>query len=112
MRRGLIRSFRTLHLIEPLALLFGLVATCLALFGRLGIGLKDDALAFLAFPFVIWAAIRFRTFGAAIATFLIAAMSVWGTAHGNGPFAKHNPLHDAALLQIFIAPVGGREQFF
>jgi PAS domain S-box-containing protein len=65
--------------------------------------MKDDTLAFLAFPFVIWAAIRFRASGAAIATFLIAAISVWGTAHGNGPFVKHNPLRDAALLQIFIA---------
>jgi PAS domain S-box-containing protein len=102
-RRELIRSFRNCGIIEPLALLFGLVATCLAIFGQLGPGLKDDALAFLAFPFVIWAAIRFRTFGAAIATFLIAAISVWATAQGNGPFAKHNPLHDAALLQIFIA---------
>jgi PAS domain S-box-containing protein len=102
-RRELIRSFRKPDIIESLALLFGLAATCLAIFGRLGPGFKDDALAFLAFPFVIWAAIRFRTFGAAIATFLIAAISVWETAHGSGPFAKHNPLHDAALLQIFIA---------
>ncbi len=103
-RRGFIRSFRTTGIVEPLALLAGLVAICLAIFGGpLGLRIKDDALAFLAFPFVIWAAIRFRTFGAAIATFLIAAISVWGTAHGNGPFAKHNPLHDAALLQIFIA---------
>ena len=102
-RRELIRSFRTPAIVELLALLFGLVVICLAIFGgRLGLGIKDDALAFLAFPFVIWAAIRFRTCGAAIATFLIAAISVWGTAHGNGPFAKHNPLHDAALLQIFI----------
>ena len=52
---------------------------------------------------MIWAAIRFRTFGASIATLLIAAISVWGTAHGDGPFAKHDPLHDAALLQVFIA---------
>ena len=102
-RRDLIRSFTKASIVEPLALLFGLVATCLAIFGRLGPGLKDDALAFLAFPFVIWAAIRFRTFGASTATFLLAAISVWATAHGNGPFAKHNPLHDAALLQIFIA---------
>lgn len=72
-------------------------------FWSAGPGLKDDALAFLAFPFVIWAAIRFRTFGAAIATFLIAAISIWATAEGNGPFAKHNPPHDAGLLQIFIA---------
>ena len=103
-RRELTTSLKRSSIIEPFALLFGLVATCLAIFGgRLGLGMKDDTLAFLAFPFVIWAAIRFRTFGAAIATFLIAAISVWGTAHGNGPFAKHSPLHDAALLQIFIA---------
>jgi PAS domain S-box-containing protein len=103
-RRELTTSLNKSSLIEPFVLLCGLVATCLAIFGgRLGLGIKDDALAFLAFPFVIWAAIRFRAFGAAIATFLIAAMSVWGTAHGNGPFVKHNPLHDAALLQIFIA---------
>jgi PAS domain S-box-containing protein len=102
-RQKLTESFKASGMIEPFALLIGVVATCLAIFGRLGLGLKDDALAFLAFPFVIWAAIRFRTLGAAIATFLIAAISVWGTAHGNGPFAKHNALHDAALLQIFIA---------
>jgi len=102
--RELTTSFKKSTMIEAFALLLGLVVTCLAIFGgRLGLGMKDDALAFLAFPFVIWAAIRFRAFGAAIAAFLIAAISVWGTAHGNGPFAKHNPLHDAALLQIFIA---------
>src|SRR5260370_12967235 len=103
-RLELTTSLKKSRIIEPFALLFGLVAICLAIFGgRLGLGMKDDTLAFLAFPFVIWAAIRFRGFGAAIATFLIAAISVWGTAHGNGPFVKHNPLHDAALLQIFIA---------
>jgi PAS domain S-box-containing protein len=102
-RRELTIPFKKSSMLEPFALLFGLVGTCLAIFGgRLGLGMKDDALAFLAFPFVIWAAIRFRAFGAAIATFLIAAISVWATARGNGPFVKHNPLHDAALLQIFI----------
>jgi PAS domain S-box-containing protein len=100
-------SFKRSGMVEPCALLFGLVAISLAIFGgRLGLGFNDDALAFLAFPFVIWAAIRFRVSGAALATLLIAAISVWGTAHGNGPFAKHNPLHDAALLQIFIAVSG------
>jgi PAS domain S-box-containing protein len=84
-------------------LLFGLVVACLAVFGFQRLGFKDDVLAFLTFPFVIWAAIRFRVFGAAVATLLIAGISVWGTANGNGPFARHNPLHDAALLQIFIA---------
>jgi signal transduction histidine kinase len=102
--RALTRSFNRARMIESFVLLLSLLAMCFAIFGgRLGLGMKDDVLAFLAFPFVIWAAIRFRAFGAAIATFVIAAMSVWGTALGNGPFIKHNPLHDAALLQLFIA---------
>ncbi len=103
-RREITTSLKKSNVIELFVLLLGLFATCFAIFGgRVGLGMRDDVLAFLAFPFVIWAAIRFRAFGAAIATFLIAAISVWGTAHGNGPFVKHNPLHDAALLQIFIA---------
>ena len=102
--RALTRSFNRVRMIESFVLLLSLLATCFAIFGgRLGPGMKDDVLAFLAFPFVIWAAIRFRAFGAGIATFVIAAISVWGTAQGNGPFIKHNPLHGAALLQLFIA---------
>ena len=102
-RRELITSLWTPGIVEPLALLSGLVLACLAIFGQLGLGMKDDVLAFLVFPFVIWAAIRFRTLGGSITTFLIAAISVWATAHGSGPFARHSSLHDAALLQIFIA---------
>ena len=99
-------SLKRSGIIEPLALVFGVVAICLGLFGgRLGFGFKDDVLAFLTFPFVIWAAIRFRAFGAVLTTLLIAGVSVWGTAHGNGPFAKHNTPHDAALLQIFIGVI-------
>ena len=101
-----LEAFKKSGLLEPFVLLIGLVAICLAIFeSRLGLGLEDRVLAFLIFPFVIWAAIRFRAFGAAVATLLIAGISVWGTAHGDGPFAKHDPLHDAALLQIFIAVV-------
>jgi len=82
----------------------GLFATGAAIFGgRTGFGVQDDVLAFVAFPFVIWAAIRFRVAGVAMASFLIAVIAVWGTAQGNGPFVKHDPLGNVALLQLFIA---------
>src|SRR2546426_4613607 len=98
-----LRSFSRVRMSESFVLLLSLLAACVAIFGgRLGSGMKDDVLAFLAFPFVIWAAIRFRAFGAGIATFVIAAISVWGTAQGNGPFIKHNLLHGAALLLFLI----------
>ncbi len=46
---------------------------------------------------------RFRFAGAALATFLIAGIAVWSTTAGYGAFVKHNPLHNAVLLQAFIA---------
>ena len=89
--------------IELLAVLIGLVGTCSAIFGPTALAARDDVLAFVVFPFVIWSAMRFRLAGAALATFLIAGLAVWGTAAGYGAFVKHNPLHNAVLLQVFIA---------
>ena len=67
--------------------------------------MRDDILAFVVFPFVIWAALRFRVAGAAVAGLLSASVAVWGTAHGFGPFVNHTPLHNAVLLQIFVAVI-------
>ena len=64
---------------------------------------RDDVLAFVVFPFIIWAALRFRVAGAAVADLLSASFAVWGTAHGFGPFVSHTPLHNAMLLQLFVA---------
>jgi len=64
---------------------------------------RDDVLAFVVFPFIIWAALRFRVAGAAVAGLLSASFAVWGTAHGFGPFVNHTPLRNAALLQVFVA---------
>lgn len=64
---------------------------------------RDDVLALVVFPFVVWAAIRFGIAGATLASFLTAGVAVWGTSKGFGPFVNHSPLHNAALLQVFIA---------
>src|SRR5207302_646820 len=96
-------SIRNSRAIESVSLFLGLFISCLAIFGRTGFAVRDDVLAFVVFPFVIWAAIRFRVAGVGIASLLIAAFAVWGTGHGNGPFVRHDPLHNAVLLQVFIA---------
>lgn len=95
--------FKWPRVIELVALLLGLLSTCVAIFGPTALAARDDVLAIVVFPFVIWAAMRFRLAGAALATFLIAAIAVWSTAAGYGAFVKHNPLHNAVLLQVFIA---------
>jgi two-component system, NarL family, sensor histidine kinase FusK len=45
-------------------------------------------LSFLAFPFVIWAALRFGLKGATVATSVAVAFALWGMLHGEGPFAE------------------------
>ncbi|OGA31937.1 MAG: hypothetical protein A3F75_09880 [Betaproteobacteria bacterium RIFCSPLOWO2_12_FULL_64_23] len=54
-------------------------------------------LAFAPLPLVIWAAIRFELRGAAVASLLLAAVSLLGTLDGHGPFAPF-PRHEALLL--------------
>ncbi len=98
----LLRLCRGWRALEAGLLLVAILATAAAIFGPWA-GVRDDVLAFVVFPYVIWAAIRFRVAGAAGAGLLVATVAVWGTAHGFGPFVNHAPLHNAVLLQIFIA---------
>jgi len=99
--RDLVFIFRGWRLLEGCVLLVAILVTSAAIFG--GAGVRDDVLAFVAFPFVIWAALRFRVAGAALACLLSASVAVWGTARGYGPFVNHSPLHNAVLLQVFVA---------
>ncbi len=100
------RSFDRARGIELLVLLLSVTATSFAIFSRvLGMSVQDDVLAFAVFPFVIWAAIRFRVAGASLVSFVIAAIAVWGTALGYGPFVVHSPVHNAVLLQLFLAVI-------
>jgi len=45
-------------------------------------------LSFVAFPFVIWAALRFGQKGATLAVAVAVAFALWGVLHGEGPFAE------------------------
>lgn len=106
--RELGQLIRGPRLAECAVLMLGLGGTCGAIFlGHAWFGVKDDVLAFITFPFVIWAATRFRIPGTAVVSFLIAFFAVGGTALGAGPFLKHNLLVNAELLQLFIAVTCG-----
>lgn len=99
---SLIATRETRWLRELALLLAGTVVSVWLIFNpHLGL-MRVDAFAFGAFPFVLWGAIRFEAAGAAIVSFLISAIAVWGTAHGAGPFIRGNPMQSATLLQAFI----------
>jgi PAS domain S-box-containing protein len=99
--RDLVFVYRGWRLLEACFLLIAILVSSAAIFG--GAAVRDDVLAFVVFPFVIWAALRFRVAGAAMAGLLTASVAVWGTSHGHGPFVNHSPLHNAMLLQVFVA---------
>ena len=95
---------RRSNTVELSTIFGGTLVTALLIFGPApGYSVRDDVLAFAVFPFVMWAAIRFRLIGASLICLTIAMIAVWGTAHGKGPFVSHQPVHNAVLLQLFLA---------
>jgi PAS domain S-box-containing protein len=100
----MLRLCRRWRVLEACLLAIAVLLTSAAIFGPWE-AVRDDVLAFVVFPFVMWAAIRFRVAGAAVTSLLVATVAVWGTAHGFGPFVSHTQLHNAMLLQIFIAVI-------
>ncbi len=69
----------------------------------LALGQLKLSLAFLVFLPLIWAGLRFETVGASIAALVISILAVWGTAQGNGPFARGHLQIDQLVLCIFVA---------
>jgi hypothetical protein len=103
-------QWRTLRgssrLVEIGFLMTGITLYCLFIFDdRFGMRIGEGVLAFGVFPFVVWAATRFGVSGAALANLSMAAITVWETATGSGPFVRHGPWQNAALLQLFLAVI-------
>ena len=62
-------------------------------------------LAFIIIPFLVWPAMRFGARGATAAVVLIAALAVWGTIHGTGPFNVGSRNASLLMLELFLGVV-------
>ncbi|MCJ7518307.1 MAG: MASE1 domain-containing protein [Anaerolineaceae bacterium] len=69
------------------------------------IDVVHQAMTYVIFPFVIWAALRFGQHGAATGIFLISAIAIWGTVNGYGPFVQDSINASLILLQTFLGVV-------
>jgi signal transduction histidine kinase len=88
---------------ELLALLGALVATALFVFGPVEpFGARAYPVAFLTFPVLVWAALRFGPRGAATAVAILSGIAVWGTLNGAGPFMRPTQNESLLLLQGFL----------
>jgi diguanylate cyclase (GGDEF)-like protein len=58
-------------------------------------------LLFLVFPFLIWAALRFRLGGATLCVLIVSALTIHAAAVASGPFAGNELLVNMTILQAF-----------
>jgi PAS domain S-box-containing protein len=96
------------ELFELSVLLFGLIVTCLTIFGPLSqfFAQKDLLLPWMCMPFLIWTGFRFCQLEAAGTTLLMFGFTIWGTLHGYGPFVSENFNLSLIVLAIFVGVTG------
>ncbi len=80
-------------------LLLGAVIICAWVYQDVDSFELTGPLSYLAFPFVIWAGVRFEQRGATAVIFLTTAVAVWVTASGRGLFAQSEIR--ASLLSLY-----------
>jgi signal transduction histidine kinase len=68
-------------------------------------GVLHQAMIYVIFPFVIWAALRFGQRGATFTIAMVSGIAIWGTSQGMGPFSLESKNDSLVLLQTFTAVV-------
>jgi PAS domain S-box-containing protein len=99
------KPWRTRQVAEAAALLLGLVAVSLLVFAGPIAHFSFHPLAYIVFPFAMWAALRFGQPAAALMTFVASSMAIWGTVRGHGPFAAPTTHESLILVQLFMGVV-------
>ncbi len=91
------------QIFERILFLSGFVLLNLIVFGDLTpLSRENYPLEFLVVPFFIWTAFRFGQRETAVAIVVLAAIAIWGTLRGYGPFALPTSEKSLLLLQSFI----------
>lgn len=67
-----------------------------------GANIYHQALLYLIFPFVIWAALRLGQRGGTSAVLLVSGIAIWATVEGMGPFTLPSKNDNLVLLQTFL----------
>jgi integral membrane sensor domain MASE1/anti-sigma regulatory factor (Ser/Thr protein kinase) len=86
--------------VEAVVLMVGLVAIELVVFTN------DVPATYLAFPIIVWAALRFLQPGATLASLIFAVIAVSFTGNEEGPFFRRSEDDGLLLAQSFSAIVG------
>ncbi|HEX7862256.1 MAG TPA: MASE1 domain-containing protein [Verrucomicrobiae bacterium] len=99
-----IRRANWKQILEVVLLAAGVVGVAYSVFLRdLTRISADPAFVYAPMPFLLWAAVRFGAIGAVTSVFVTALISIYGAAHGFGPFGTRSPEANALSLQIFLS---------
>ena len=82
--------------IEAIALAVSLVGLSIIVFHQ------ETSFAYLIFPLLIWATLRFWQPGATLAVLVVTGIAVYYTNHGDGPFVRSDPDDSLLLAQTFF----------
>ena len=94
------------HLSEALLLMLVIILVSWYVFSKQPpIDVAHQAMIYVLFPFVIWAALRFGPQGAVTTVFLISMIAIWGTIHGYGPFVQAFINESLIIQQTFMGVV-------
>lgn len=75
-------------------------------FGRTPLERTSFLQAYIMFPVLLWAAVRFEQRGATVAVVLASLIAIAGTAQGSGPFSRPELRQSLFVLQTFMGIVG------
>jgi signal transduction histidine kinase len=64
---------------------------------------SHEPVAYLVFPTLIWAALRFGERGATLAITIAVGFAVWNTTHLEGPFVFRSISHSVLATQLYLA---------
>lgn len=94
------------HRLEFILVTSSCIAMAWLVFGdALALGSLKLSLAFLVFPPLIWAGLRFNVTGVSLIALATTLLAIWGTAQHLGPFSLGHPQLDQLVLCIFVATV-------
>ena len=66
---------------------------------------SHEAMIYVIFPFVIYAALKFTQIGAVTSVLLVSGIAIYGTAVGSGPLVRNSINDSLILLQTFMGIV-------
>jgi PAS domain S-box-containing protein len=91
---------------EPGFLMGGLVVVSILVFNWQTPGAKmTPAFLYLPLPFLLWASMRFGAVGASTGLLIVVVGSIFGAAHGGGPFVSASPADNVFSLQMFLVAI-------